>query len=192
MKKIALIQGHPNLESYNQALGAQYREAAEAAGAEVREINIAEMDFDPNLGFGYSHRTPLEACLEDAWKIIKWADHLVIVYPTWWGTLPAKLKGFFDRLFLPGMAFQPRENSPFWDKLLKGKSARVITTMDSPGWYFWLVYRNSGYHLIKRVILNYCGVSPVRITRIGAIRNSTSEFREKQLRRVAQLGRRLR
>lgn len=190
-KKIVIIQGHPSIASYNYAIGEAYKRGALEVGAEVREIAMSKMHFDPNLRHGYQKRLDLEPDLENAWETIRWADHLVVVYPTWWGTLPAKLKGFFDRLFLPGMAFRYRENSPLWDRLLKGRSARIITTMDTPRWFFWLVYRNAGYHLLKRSILNFCGIRPVKIMRIGPIRNSSEDFRARQLRKVESLGRRL-
>jgi putative NADPH-quinone reductase len=79
----------------------------------------------------------LEPDLLAAWEKILWAEHLVWIYPIWWGSMPAILKGFIDRLFLLGFAFKKKENSVWWDKLLTGKSARIITTLDQPKWYFY-------------------------------------------------------
>lgn len=188
MKKILIIQGHPDPESYCRALGNAYKMGAISAGAEVQEIVIRDMSFDPNLIFGYRKRTELEQDLLAAQQKIKWADHLVIIYPLWWGGMPALLKGFFDRTFLPGFAFQKRENSVWWDKYLKGKSARVITTMDQPPWYHWLVYGKPAHKAMKKMILGFCGIKPVRITSIGPIRFSTDEFRKKHLEKVNTLG----
>lgn len=133
-RKILIINGHPDKESLNHALAASYKEGAIQAGAEVQEIAIAELEFSPNLAFGYRKRTELEPDLLDAWDKIKWADHLVWIHPVWWGGLPAITKGFIDRLFLPGFAFQYRENSIWWDKLLKGKqviSLRPLINQDT-------------------------------------------------------------
>src|SRR5688572_23769632 len=116
MRKIVLINGHPNPASLNFALAAAYKNGAEGAGNEVKEIVIADLQFEPNLRYGYQKRMDLEADLLEAWEKILWADHLVWVHPVWWGGMPALMKGFIDRLFLPGMAFRYRPNSVWWDK----------------------------------------------------------------------------
>jgi NAD(P)H dehydrogenase (quinone) len=139
-KKILIINGHPNRGSFNFGLAKAYKKGAEQAGAEIKEIVIADLKFNPNLQFGYQKRSELEPDLLAAWEKIIWADHLVWVHPVWWSGLPAITKGFIDRIFLPGFAFRYRENSVWWDKLLTGKTAHIITTLDQPGWYYWLVY----------------------------------------------------
>src|SRR6187551_2604344 len=130
MKNILIINGHPNSSSFNFAIAEFYKKGALEAKANIETITIADLNFNSNLSYGYQKRIDLEPDLVDAWKKIKKADHLVWIHPVWWGGLPAITKGFIDRLFLPGMAFQYRENSVWWDKLLKGKTARIITTLD--------------------------------------------------------------
>ena len=105
MKKILIINGHPNSNSYNLGLFEAYKKGAITSGADIKEIVIKDLVFNPNLQFGYQKRTELEPDLLDAWEKIKWADHLVWVHPVWWGGLPAVTKGFIDRLFLPGFFF---------------------------------------------------------------------------------------
>lgn len=189
-KKILVLNGHPNRESFNFGIAAAYKKGAEEAGAEVRSINIADLNFNPNLQFGYQKRTALEPDLLQAWEDIQWADHLVWVHPVWWGGLPAMMKGFIDRLFLPGFAFQYRENSLFWDKLLKGKSARIITTLDQPGWYYALIYGRPSVNQLKRSTLLFCGISPVKVTYLGIIKTSDATKRDKWLQKIKQLGQR--
>jgi NAD(P)H dehydrogenase (quinone) len=188
MKKTLIIQGHPDIESYCRALGNAYKVGAIDSGAEVQEIIVSDLNFKPSLEFGYRKRTELEPDLLAAQEKIKWADHLVIIYPLWWGGMPALLKGFFDRVFLPGFAFQKRENSVWWDKYLTGKSARIITTMDQPAWYHWLVYGEPAHKAMKKMILEFCGIKPVKITSIGPIRFSKDVFRKKYLEKVKFLG----
>ncbi len=132
-KKILIINAHPNKDSFNFGIAAAYKKGALQTNAEVKEIVIRDLQFNPNLQYGYQKRIELESDLLDAWEKIKWADHLVWVHPVWWGGLPAITKGFIDRVFLPGFAFKYRENSVWWDKLLKGKTAHIITTLDQPG-----------------------------------------------------------
>lgn len=189
MKKIAIINGHPNKESFNFGVASAYKEGAVKSGAEIKEIIIADLNFNPNLQFGYQKRMELEPDLIKAWEIIKWADHLVWVHPVWWGGLPALMKGFIDRLFLPGFAYKYRENSVWWDKLLKGKTAHIITTLDQPGWYYWLMYGKPSVNQLKKSTLEFCGVKPVKVTYLGIIKDSKEEQRAKWLERVRGLGR---
>ncbi|MGR3856689.1 NAD(P)H-dependent oxidoreductase [Chryseobacterium indologenes] len=188
MKKIAIINGHPNKDSFNFGLAEAYRLGASETGAEVREIVIRDLNFNPNLQFGYQKRMELEPDLLKAWEIIQWADHLVWVHPVWWGGFPALMKGFIDRLFLPGMAYKYRENSVWWDKLLKGKTAHIITTLDQPGWYYRLFFGRPSVNQLRKSILEYCGVKPVKVTYVGIIRNSKDEQRTQWLRKVKKLG----
>ncbi|MEG0926910.1 NAD(P)H-dependent oxidoreductase [Chryseobacterium sp.] len=188
MKKIAIINGHPNKESFNFGIASAYKERVLKSDAEIKEIIIADLNFNPNLQFGYQKRMELEPDLVKAWEIIKWADHLVWVHPVWWGGLPALMKGFIDRLFLPGFAYQYRENSVWWDQLLKEKTAHIITTLDQPGWYYWLVYGKPSVNQLKKSTLEFCGVKPVKVTYLGIIRNSKEEQRVKWLEKVRRLG----
>ncbi len=189
--KVLVIQGHPDPESFNYALGEAYLKGTEQTQAEVRKLIIHQLQFDPVLHHGYNQRTPLEPDLLKAQELIKWADHLVLVYPTWWGTVPGYFKSFIDRVFLPGWSFKKRPNSPWWDRFLTGKSARIITTLDTPGWYFRLVYGNAGHKLMKKLVLNFNGVKPVAITHIAPVRLSKPSWREKWLQKVERMGQRL-
>ncbi len=186
--KILIINGHPDSESFNFALAKSYKKGAIASGAEVQEIIIRDLNFNPNLEYGYRKRTELETDLIDSQEKIIWADHLVWIYPVWWGSVPAMLKGFIDRVFLPGFAFQKIENSVWWDKLLKNKTARIISTLDQPAWYYWLINRQPSNNMMKKLVLEFCGISPVRITSIGPLRLSKTEYRQKWLEKVEELG----
>jgi len=188
---ILVIIGHPDPESYCSALSRAYIEGAAGRHVQIRTIDLSQISFDPNLKYGYRKRTELEEELIEAQESIRWADHLVIVYPTWWGTMPAILKGFFDRVLLPGFAYQYRKDSSFWDKLLAGKSARLIVTMDTPAWYNRLIYWHAGHLVMKRNILGFCGIKPVRVTEIGPVNSSSEKQRHKWLEKVKQLGARL-
>lgn len=188
-KKILIINGHPDSESFNFAISESYKKGALSAGCAVQEIVVRDLKFNPNLEFGYRKRTELEPDLIEAQEKIKWADHLVFIYPVWWGSVPAILKGFIDRVFLPGFAFKKRENSVWWDKYLTNKSARIISTMDQPSWYYRLVYRQPSNNAMKKLTLEFCGVRPVRVTSIGPIRLSKENYRQKWLTKIEKLGR---
>ncbi len=187
MKKVLIINGHPNAESFCNALTEAYKKGSWDVGNEVELLNVRELNFNLNLSNGYSRKTELEPDLIEVQQKIKWANHIVIVHPVWWGSVPALLKGFFDRVLLPGFAFKYRENSQLWDKLLSGKTGHVIYTSDTPIWFYKLVFRAPSVNLVKRRVLQFCGVTPVRVTGIGPLRKSTQKFRESWLNTVEQL-----
>lgn len=191
MKKIVVINGHPNKASFNFGIAKAYLEGALDSGGEVQEIVIADLQFNPNLQFGYQKKMELEPDLIKAWEIIQWADHLVWIHPIWWGGLPAITKGFIDRLFLPGFAFKYKKDSLWWDKLLKGKTAHIITTIDQPGWYYRLMYGRPSVNQLKKSTLEFCGIQPVKVTYIGIIKTSDEKQRQKWLEKVKKLGRTL-
>jgi NAD(P)H dehydrogenase (quinone) len=186
--KILVINGHPNPGSLCAALAQAYKKGALEAGATVEEIEIGKLDFNPNLAYGYTKRMELEPDLLEAWEKIVKAEHLVWVHPVWWGGIPAVMKGFLDRLFLPGMAFKYRENSPFWDKLLKGKSARIITTMDTPGWYYRFIFGRPSINQMKKTVLGFCGISPIKITAFSQVRYGTEQQYQKWIDTAYRLG----
>ncbi|MEX0274259.1 MAG: NAD(P)H-dependent oxidoreductase [Flavobacteriaceae bacterium] len=187
-KKVLIINGHPDKESYNYALSDAYKHGAQKSGAVVKEIRIRELEFNPNLQYGYRKRSELEPDLLHSQELIRWADHLVWIYPVWWGSVPAIMKGFIDRVFLPGFAFKKREGSVWWDKYLTGKTARLICTMDQPSWYYKWVYGNPSHNAMKKLTLRFVGVKKVKITSIGPLRLSKDTFRNNWLIKVGKLG----
>jgi len=180
-KRILVILGHPANESFCGVLTNSYVEVAKAAGKEVQLISLGDLSFDPVLHNGYATIQELESDLVTGCAAISWAQHIVFVYPIWWGAMPALLKGFIDRLFLPGFAFKFREGSRFWDRLLSGRSAHLLVTMDTPSWYFRWVYRMPGHNQMKRTILEFCGINPVTVSSFGPVKDSGQKKREKWL-----------
>jgi NAD(P)H dehydrogenase (quinone) len=102
--------------------------------------------------------------------------------------LHAITKGFIDRLFLPGFAFKYRENSVFSEKLLLGKTAHIITTLDQPGWYYWLVYGRPSVNQLRKSTLQFCGINPVKVNYFGPIRNSKEGYRKKAFYKDEKIG----
>ena len=188
MKTILILNAHPNRDSFCNALAESYRSGAESSSADVKLINLIDLDFDPILKSTNSQDTQLEPDILKVQEKISKADHLVFVYPNWWGTYPALLKGFFDRVFTSGFAFRYRKNNNLPEKLLTGKSARVIVTMDTPLWYYSIGYKKPGHNSIKRSVLGLCGISPVKFTAFSPIRHSEKTQRMKWLKKVEMLG----
>lgn len=192
-KNILLLLGHPSENSFCKALLDAYRNGAESAGANCKTIYISRLDFNVNLSDGYRTGESMqpEEDLIEAQQLIQWADHVVMAYPNWWGFMPALAKGFIDRVFLPGFAFRHHSGKIFPEKLLKGKSIRLLITMDTPKWWFYLIYRASQYQILKDIVFGYVGFDPVRFSTFGFMRKSTDKLRAGWLRKVEQLGKRL-
>jgi NAD(P)H dehydrogenase (quinone) len=190
MKKILIINGHPDEKSFCNSLTQSYKKGADSAGADCKLVNLYDLKFNPILNHGYRLITKLEPDLLEIQQDILNADHLVLVYPNWWGTYPALLKGFIDRVFLPGFAFKYLEKSPLPAKLLKGKTARLIVTMDTPAWYYFLVNRRPGHNSMKIGILGFSGIKPVKISSFSPLRSSDEKKRKKWLAEVEKLGER--
>ncbi|NRR33001.1 NAD(P)H-dependent oxidoreductase [Oxalobacteraceae bacterium] len=187
-KKTLLILGHPSSDSFCAALADAYLVAARQAGRDVRQLRLGELNFDPVLRKGYASIQALEPDLLAAQEALSWAEHLVFVYPIWWGAMPALMKGFIDRIFLPGYAFKYRPNSVLWDKLLSGRTAHLLVTMDSPPWYFKWINRMPGHNQMKKTILEFSGIKPVRISSFGPVQGASTEQRGRWLAKARGYG----
>ena len=189
MKNILIINGHPNTESFNYALHKAYKKGLVTNGIHaIEEIKVAELDFNLNLSKGYSTGVIMESDLITAQEKIMKADHIVWIYPLWWGMMPAILKGFIDRVFVPGFAFKYHENSSKWDKLLKGKTTEVICTLDYPVFVFKLFFGEGGVKVMRKMVLDFCGLKTIKTTYIGQIKPSKLDQRRNWLKKVELMG----
>jgi len=170
--KVLVILGHPRADSLCRALADAYARGACDTGAEVRRIDVAALDFDGDVHTVSPADQELEPDLRAAQRAFSWADHLVFVYPTWWGTMPAVLKGFLDRVLTPGYAFETCDGGTGYRGLLGGRSAQLITTMDTPPLVHSLVYRRPGRNAMARATLGFCGIRPISSLTCGPVRGS--------------------
>lgn len=190
-RRILIIQGHPDPRGghFGHALANAYASKAEAAGHVVQRIDVALLDFPLVRDQTQWKSGPMPDGLQGAQAKIAWADHLVILFPLWLGTMPALLKGFLEQVFRPGFALI-YEGHRFPQKGLTGKSARVIVTMGMPAfWYRWF-FRAHGVRGLERSILGFCGVKPVHETLIGLVEAKDDRARTRWLEKMAELGRR--
>ncbi|QEE60209.1 flavodoxin family protein [Salinibacterium sp. dk2585] len=179
-----VINGHPHAD----ALCAHLAKTYVAAHGDARLLALRNLAFDPSLRFGYSKRMELEPDLIDAWNAILEAEHIVVVAPVWWGSAPALLKGFFDRLLLPKRAYQYGANG-LPQGLLSGRTGRLIMTSDSPFWYLALT-RNPAARSVRNLTMRFCGIRTPRATMLGPVRHSTAEQRAGWVARVEALAKR--
>ena len=187
MARITIIDGHPDPDRghFVHALADAYAEGAETRH-EVKRVDVAALDF-PLL------RSP-KAWLEEepppaiaaAQQVIHWADHLVFLYPLWLGDVPALFKGFLEQVARPGFAIG-RVGRGFPEKLLLGRSARVIVTMGMPAVFYQLYYRAHSLKSLERNLLAFSGIAPIRHSIVGSV-DKGDGHRRKWLERVRELG----
>lgn len=189
MKRILLIQGHPDWHKahFCHALASAYREAADSAGHETRTLEVARLRL-PLLQSAAEWEAAPAAAVRDAQADIAWADHLVIFFPLWLGDMPAVLKGFFEQVLRPGFAVGKAKTAGEGRKLLKGKSARIVVTMGMPAFFYSLYYRAHSVKNLKRNILGFCGVAPVRTSIVGTVATEAGEHREEWIGKLAGFG----
>lgn len=188
-KKIFVLLGHPDSDTLNGALFDAYIKGAKKGKHSVRSARIGDLKFDPMLHKGYKEIQKLEPDLLRVQRDIQWADHVVCIFPTWWTTVPALLKGLVDRIFLPGFGFKFHKNGMGWDKLLTGRSGRIITTMMAPYAVHRLMYGSPGIRTMKDGTFGFCGIKPTRVTVVDRVSDKKSEaFYKKWLDKIESLG----
>ncbi|MBG6142869.1 putative NADPH-quinone reductase [Labrenzia sp. EL_208] len=191
MTRILVLDGHPANGSFCSALAEEYSREAGTKGHEVRVRHLSKLDFNPDYGTSDFDQGPqLEPDLQAFWEDITWCEHIVIVHPLWWGGHPAKLKGLFDRVLLSGKAFKYVKGKTIPEKLLKGRSAEVLVTADTPGWIFKWIYGAGIRKQTEKQILAFCGFKPKGYHVFSPIHGSDDAERTKMLSRAGHLGRR--
>ena len=186
-KKILVFLGNPSVDTYSGRLADSYEAGARASGFEVSSININDLKFDPILHEGYKEIQHLEPDLLMLQEQIKWADHVVFIYPNWWCSMPAVMKGMFDRMWLPGFAFNFDKVSKKLIKRLTGKTARVIIVAGthSPFMTWWKFgdYTNE----IAHGILGFSGLK-TSVTAFGPTERVAAHVLDRWAEQVKKLG----
>ena len=177
MKKIFVLLGHPDTESMCCEFADSYAAGARKAGHEVRRSNLGDMVFDPILHKGYKVIQQLEPDLLKFQEDVKWCEHLVIVYPSWWSTMPALLKGLFDRAWLPCFAYKFLPSGIGWQRLLKGRTARVFVTSDAHPLLARFLFGDNTNE-IQDGILWFAGIS-AKMKKCGPMKNISPERKAK-------------
>lgn len=188
-RKIAIIDGHPDPvpERYGHALVAAYAAGAAEGGHDVRHIRIASGEFPVLRSKADWSGTPAVPFIAQSQDTLAWADHIVIVYPLWLGAMPALLKAFLEQTLRPGFAVGLQRGA-MKPHRLKGKSARIVVTMGMPALAYRFYFMAHGVKLLKRNILNFCGIAPVRTTLIGSVESVPATRRAARLEALRRLG----
>jgi putative NADPH-quinone reductase len=173
LSTIIIIQGHPDCSRRHlcHALADAYADAAAQAGHSVTRVEIAGIEF-PLLRTQeeFKSGTP-PASLKPAVDAIVAADHIVLIFPLWLGTMPALVKGFLEQVMRPGVAFSYEKYGA--KKLLAGRSAHIVVTMGMLAWLYQTFFRSHSIRGLRRGVFKFAGFSPVRTTMFGMIENAS-------------------
>ena len=188
-KRIVIIQGHPDnaCRHFGHALADEYAKGAQDAGHETRRIEVARLDFPLLKNKEDFEKGQPPSAIRQAQEAISWAGHIVILYPLWLGSMPASLKAFFEQVLRPGFAFE-YQSGTMPKKLLAGRSARIVITMGMPTLIYQWIYFAHSLRSLKRNILGFCGIAPIRSTLIGNIEGMRERQRLRYLDEMRGLG----
>jgi putative NADPH-quinone reductase len=190
MARITIIQGHPDPAGQHlcHALADSYAQGAEAGSHQVTRLELASLHV-PFLRNQYEFENgTIPATLAPARDAIVEADHVVIIFPLWLGTMPALLKAFLEQVLRPGVAFAYVENG-FPKKLLKGRSCRLVVTMGMPAMLYRWWYGAHGVKALERNILDFVGIGPIRRTLFGVVEGADDRKTARRLEKMRGFGR---
>lgn len=188
MARIVIVVGHARTETFCEALGEAYLVGARAGGHEAQLFVTSRMSFDPILHNGFAEVQPLEPDLAEAHDAIMAADHLVVIFPLWLGTLPAIFKGFLERVFQPDLVGPSKQGK--FAPLLARKSVRIVMTMGMPGLIYRWYYGAHALKMLRRNILAFLGAGPIRSTIYGMVEAVGHDRRRRWLDEIQDLGHR--
>lgn len=184
-QKVLVINGHPDEISFNEEIAQTYIKTLKDAGVEVTYLPLRDLDFDLNLKNGFRVPQELEPDLVKAVELLKNSTHTVWIHPLWWYGLPALLKGFIDRTFLTGIAYEFTDKG--MEKLFTGRSARIIYTADTPEDEYEKTFSKSGLIQLKTGVLEFSGFGPVTHNHLSTIFDADRTKKDNFLKQVQEI-----
>ncbi|MCR6111443.1 NAD(P)H-dependent oxidoreductase [Bacillus sp. A301a_S52] len=188
-----IIFMHPSEDSFN---GAILREVTSQLEHEKHDVNVLKLSndwFNPYLSM-----EEYEASLQGVYppiiaqehEKIRQADRLIFIFPLWWGGFPAIGKGYIDRVFSYGFAYELDGEEPI--PLLKDKKAALIFTTGTPERDFKTsgLYENT-VELINKSIFQFCGITLDGVLHFGDVIQASGENRQKMLQATREFSNKL-
>jgi putative NADPH-quinone reductase len=185
MRQLLIINADINKSDTTAALINAYKDGAVAGDIAVKELSIADLKFNPNKQFSQINTDP-EADLVQAVNMLKWAAHIAIFCPVYKESINSKIKGFFDRIFMPDQVFITSDKGLAAN--FNGKSARIISILDEPAWQDWQASKHPTYLAIKKSILEKRNIKPVHTSTIGHLYSLDNEYSKKWLQKLYSFG----
>jgi len=190
-KSVCVLQGHPHSGAHHfcHALADSYAKGAEEAGASVSRLDVGAIQPVPLTDpADFAH--PATGDIADAQQTIRACDHLVVVFPLWLGAMPSLTRAFFEQLGRGDFLIERGAADEWPHGALKGRSARVITTMGMPAFAYRMFFGAHGVRSLESSVLHLAGINPIRETLIGRVETMSDRQRDDWLDRVETMGRR--
>ncbi|KZL21220.1 hypothetical protein PsAD2_00509 [Pseudovibrio axinellae] len=190
MKNILVLSAHMGEGRFGQALAKNYVDSAKEHGANVRFTNLESMVFNPNFDEGIFAlpREQIEKDILEFQDNLMWCDHWTTFHPLWWGSMPGKLKSLLDRSLTTGFAYQYEEGQSLPTKLLKGRSARLLVTANTPEKYFNGVYEAAHRKVMQNQVFDFIGFEENAFNLYSPLVSSSVEQRALWLEEAYTLG----
>ena len=196
---VVMVTAHPHADSFTAAVATAARRGMLRAGHKVDELDLYAIDFVPAMSraerAAYHEATPLidPMTIEQA-RLVRQAGALVFVYPTWWGGPPAVMRGWLERVLVPGVAFRFDEHGKVVPALTNVQRIVGISTYGSPRRYVKLM-SDGGRRMLLRALRLNCGwrTSTRWLAMYSTDTSSAAErtaFLDRVERSMARLGRR--
>lgn len=199
-KKIFIWVAHPKANSLCSGIADAYAAGAIRNGADIRRVDLSDMAFDLNFeGYDDPYADNADAAIGTSggglepdllqWQAnMRWADHVMIVHPYWWGAMPTKAKAVLDRALTPGFGFKYHQKGVKWDRLLEGKTADAIITSDTPPLLDTLLYRSPGRRVLKNQVLDFCGIKSKNVLQFGSVKMASERKIGRWISKAEKLG----
>jgi putative NADPH-quinone reductase len=188
--KIVIVEGHPDTDDarFGHVLAEAYAAGALEAGHEVRRIRVGALDVPVVRSRAEWEHPTAPGALAQSQEALAWADHMVLLYPLWLGTMPALLKAWLEQVFRPGFAVEGQTGGTNWHRRLKGKSARIVVTMGMPALAYRWFFRAHSLKSLERNILKFSGIRPIRESLVGMVEAKSGAGRARWLAAMRRLG----
>lgn len=192
MKNIAILYGHPDAshDRLCYTLSKSYQDGAQLSGHAVRRVDLADTAFESVRSSSDFNEGKVPHDIKAIQDTISWADHILVIFPLWMGSMPGRFKMLLEQVFRPGFALDYSQEG-FPGKMLSGKSADIVVTMGMPTIAYEGFYFSHGIRNLRRNILQFCGINPVKVTYFGGVHIAQKETKSRWMKKMARLGSRL-
>jgi putative NADPH-quinone reductase len=190
-KNIVIIQGHPDTKGnhFCHALANAYFKGAESSGHNIKIIDIAQIEFPILRTQADFVRGEPPEVIKQVQQIIQAAQHLVLIYPLWLGTMPAYLKAFLEQVNRSGFPTTKTTDEKPWERLVTEKTAHIVVTMGMPEIIYRSYFLSHGLKSQETNILAFCGINVIQETLIGSVESIDDTERQQWLEKMELTGR---
>ncbi|HXB44316.1 MAG TPA: NAD(P)H-dependent oxidoreductase [Puia sp.] len=145
--RAVIVFNHPYDGSFCNAVLCSVTKGLQKGNHSLDLIHLDKEGFNPAMTIedlqAFVDRTPVDPKVIEYKERLENADHLIFIFPIWWELMPAMTKGFIDKVIFPGVAYDYKPNGFMVKRFKNIKSITLITTMNTPGFFYWLIFGNA-------------------------------------------------